>query len=341
MTTVRHGGAGLVLLLVSPTIHAYFLWQALVSIGYTIGLTWLLWHYMPGKGERAYFELASIQGIWRFAAGMSGIAVLVLVINQSDKIILSRMLPLGQFGLYVLAAMVAQSLLILANPYINAVFPRFTQLAAIGDRAGQSSLYHFTAQAITVSILVVGLIIVVYAREIVGLWTQNQATAELVAPVLRMLVAGNIFYISQATIFRLALAHGWTRLNIAQGTVVALVYIPTLVALTVRLGPLGAGWAWLALNVLTAPIFVFRAMKRLLPGEYLQWLGRDFLLPLLCATVPLVCVRPFVSPDTPQVVLLLAIAAVGFIAIIAASLAAPAVRAYVLAGVTYLAARAT
>src|ERR1017187_8921854 len=95
---------------VSPTIKAYFLWQALISIITVILFAGIVYRALPRAPRPARFSVPALMNIWRFAAGMVAITLLALLLTQVDKILLSRMLTLEAFGYYALAGVVASSL---------------------------------------------------------------------------------------------------------------------------------------------------------------------------------------------------------------------------------------
>src|SRR3989442_12275852 len=124
MATVRGLGAVGVLALISPTLEAFFLWHAVVSV-MTVGvLAAALYRALPSPPCAARFSWPALIGIWHFAAGMIAINFLALLLTQLDKIMLSRLLPLETFGYYVLAGMVVGVLSMLASPITTAFFPR-------------------------------------------------------------------------------------------------------------------------------------------------------------------------------------------------------------------------
>jgi O-antigen/teichoic acid export membrane protein len=133
MSTMRSAGAVLILWLVSPTIQAFFLWQIVVSAIHVFFLAMSLWRKLPPAEEKAVFQKLLLKGIWRFAAGMTGISTFVLILTQLDKIILSKLLSLEMFGYYMLASLVAASLVLLIVPVFNGVYPRFAQLVSLND----------------------------------------------------------------------------------------------------------------------------------------------------------------------------------------------------------------
>ena len=105
--TLRGLGAVGILAWVSPTIGAFFLWQGLLSI-LTLGiLAAFTYTSLPPIRHRARFSLQELRGVWRFAGGMLGITFLALLLTQVDKVLLSKLLSLTDYGYYTLAAAVA------------------------------------------------------------------------------------------------------------------------------------------------------------------------------------------------------------------------------------------
>jgi O-antigen/teichoic acid export membrane protein len=176
--------------LVSPTIQAFFLWQIIISAINVFLLALFLWRSLPHSENKAVFQKQLLKGIWRFTAGMSGIAIFSVILTQLDKVILSKMLTLEMFGYYTLAGVVAMSLYRLIGPVFSAIYPSFTQLVSIDDQDGLKRLYHKSCQFMSVLILPVAIVIALFSYEVILLWTQNQATAERTHLLVSILICG-------------------------------------------------------------------------------------------------------------------------------------------------------
>lgn len=107
LATLRWLGAVCVLAWVSPTIQAFFLWQCLSSVIAIITLALLTYNCIPENTTNAKFSWLILRGLRKFAGGMFSISVLALILTQVDKVILSRLLLLNEYGYYILAATVA------------------------------------------------------------------------------------------------------------------------------------------------------------------------------------------------------------------------------------------
>lgn len=68
--------------------------------------------------------------LWRFSRYIAGSSILTMVLTQSDKIVLSRFLPLDLFGLYVIAATLSQVPANFVRPYADRVlYPVYSRTA--------------------------------------------------------------------------------------------------------------------------------------------------------------------------------------------------------------------
>ncbi len=134
IATVRNFGAVVVIWQVSSTIEAFFAWQLAVSLAETVLTRFLLRRYLPIAPQSPHFRVRLLNDLWRFAAGITGISLLSVILTQLDKVILSKVLSLEAFAYYNLAWRVASGLYYLVSPINTAFFPRFAQLAAVDDK---------------------------------------------------------------------------------------------------------------------------------------------------------------------------------------------------------------
>lgn len=172
-STARGGGAVLILWLVSPTVEAFFSWQIVVAAVNVFVLAAFFWRMLPVVQNKPSFQRRLFLGVWKFAAGMSGITALAVILTQMDKVILSKMLSLKVFGYYMVASTVAMSLTRFTGPVMSAVYPRLTKLFSAEDEAGLSGLYHKSCQLMSILVLPVAVTVCLFSREILFVWTQS------------------------------------------------------------------------------------------------------------------------------------------------------------------------
>jgi len=285
MATLRAGGAVFVLMQISPTIDAFFIWQMLVSALTVAILAWKVHAVLPASGAAARFSWQQLSSIWRFAGGMMASTLLVLLLMQVDKIILSRLLTLEQFGYYSFASTVAAVLSLLTVPITQAYYPRFTQLATQEDTAPLTRLYHEAAQMIAVLLIPATFVIVLFGRSLLMMWTGDALLADRTAPLLSLLGIGMLLNGLMGIPYTLTLAYGWPGFAIRQNLVAVMLLIPAVLWAVPRYGAIGAAWVWVLLNagyLLIAAPYLYR---RLLTREMWRWYGRDVGLPFAAAAL--------------------------------------------------------
>jgi O-antigen/teichoic acid export membrane protein len=326
--TVGAAGAVLVLWLVSSKITAFFTWQLVVGIATWIVAGWMVHRALP-RGP-SLFNPALLKGLWGFAAGMSGIAVGGVILMQLDKWLLINLLPLGDYGHYVLAAVVANALYLVITPLFNSIFPRMTALSAQGDEDGLGRLYHSSAQYIATLALPIATVIALFSEDILRLWTQDPAIARSAAPIVSILVLGTALNGLMNVPYALQLAAGRTGLALKLVVFKLVLFGPAIVLLTLKFGAAGAATAWLLLNALYVVIGIPLTHASLLRGHGVTWFIRDVLPPAAAAfTVGALAyiLRP--SGDSP-VVILLFIGATSIVMLLTAGLSANEPRSWLI-----------
>jgi O-antigen/teichoic acid export membrane protein len=324
--TLRNVGAVAVLWFWSPTITAFLWWQVAVGAMQSLTLAFGFWRVLPGD-EVPRFRRTRLAEVAHFSAGMAAISAVSFLLAYSDRIILSRVLPLDQFGYYALAATAAAVLAPIVQSFFNAVFPRFSNLVAAAREAEVSALYHGATQWLTVCVAPAAAVLSLFAVDALRLWSGNVVLAETSGPILALLVIGVALNGLATVPYALQIANGWTRLTLVQNSIALLAMLPALCWLAPRFGGLGVAAAWIALNFAYLAIGVPLMHRRLLRGQFPAWLLRDVLPPAAAASGVALLAR-LAAPTIPRSAAGAAtLAAIGACSLLAAAVCAPAARA--------------
>ena len=285
ISTIRSLGTVLVLWLVSPTIYAFFLWQILMSITNLVLVIFYSWKYLPTSEHKASFNKDIIKSIWRFAAGISGISVLGIMLTQVDKIILSKLISLNDFGYYILASTVAGGIGRIGAPIFNGIYPKFTQLVASGNESELIRIYHKTCELVSVFVLPVAIIIALFSYDLLLLWTHNPLIAERSHLAVSILICGTALNCLMNAPYALQLAHGWVRLALLKNTISIIIFVPLIIYLTLKYGTTGAAFSWLILNIADFVFEINMMHTKLLRNEKWRWYLRDVSIPLAASVL--------------------------------------------------------
>jgi O-antigen/teichoic acid export membrane protein len=281
LATLRWGGAVLVLAWVSPNIKTFFLWQGGISLLSTGLFAMKIYSALPSCEQGGRFSRQTLLGLVRFSGGLTAIALLVLLLTQIDKIMLSSLLSLEFFGYYTLAATVGNALFHIIAPLTSAIYPRFTELVTHDDQVALAETYHRACQLMSVLIIPPALTLAFFAEPVLVLWTHNSRIAQEAAPIVVPLVLGTLCNGFMNLPYMLQLAHGWTGLTIRVNVVAVIIIVPAIMWATSRYGSVGAGYAWFALNAGYLLIDIPLMHRRLLPMEKWSWYLNDIGLPLI------------------------------------------------------------
>ncbi|NHA16050.1 lipopolysaccharide biosynthesis protein [Thioalkalivibrio sp. XN279] len=303
MATVRGFGAVGVLAWVSPTIQAFFIWQGVISIATLAALAWATYTTLPRGGRDGRFSLDALRGIRHFAGGMLGVTFLALLLTQIDKILLSRLLSLSEYGYYTVAALVAAGLYMLVGPIAQAWYPRLCELHARDDQVGLVKAYHQAAQLVSVTAGSAAIILILFAEPILRLWTQDPKLAVRVAPLLSLLALGNLLNGLMWIPYQTQLAHGWTSLAVRINLVAVLLVVPAILWATARYGPEGAAWAWVTLNAGYVLVGVHFMYRQILVREKRRWYVNDIVMPIAGALAAAMLIKGLLpSPESALMV---------------------------------------
>jgi O-antigen/teichoic acid export membrane protein len=321
-------GVILVLWLCSATIFAFALWQLISNAIYCLVARISLWHVLPPSQSQSqpHFRWQVFRDTWRYAAGMAGMAVISALLTQTDKLAVSKMLPLETFGYYALAGTLATVPLMLASPIALAVFPRLTGLVASEDFNGLTRLYHRTCALVAVGTIPAGVTAALFAGDLIGVWTGSTIIAHRAGLVASLLLGGQLLQALQSVPCCLALAHGSVKLNLQINIASVLLITPLLLLLIIKYGIVGAGSSWLIMNLCTLPPYIYFLHRRFLPGELQKWVLRDVMSPFLAAFPMIVLARLYLPLPLSRLLTLGEIGLVWSMSVVAAACTIPELR---------------
>jgi O-antigen/teichoic acid export membrane protein len=232
--------AGLALVaFVSPAIELFFAWQCACAAGQLAALRAMAWRALPRDAGPRRLMRRTLLDNWRFASGMTGISVATVILTQGDKIILSKLVSLEEFGYYSVALTVAAAVYIILIPLFSATLPRLSQLVAAGDEPALQRAFADASSLMNAALVPVAVFLMLYSNEVLLLWTGNHVIAERSAPLLSLLALGALCNGFMNIPFALQLARGNASLGLAISSALCLLLVPAIVLLTGRYGVVG------------------------------------------------------------------------------------------------------
>ena len=292
-TTLRHGG-GVAVLWWRPDPTWFFAVQALVTGGQTLATRATLWHMNGGAGLRApRVDWSLVTRLWRFSAGMAVTTLTGVLLANTDRLFLSKLLPASDLGKYALAWTAASFLQLGIQPFYRAYFPRFAQLYASGDADALRREYFQGCRIVAAFVIPFAAMGWAFAPELFRAWVGT--VDDTVVLVFRWLLVGigatGLMWLPAAY----QQAHGWTKLHAAMMLGALIAGLASLSWTIGRWGAAGATVVWVLHGLSDATLGLWLMHKRLLRGELGHWWLSVVVPPVLC-TAPVVVASRYFLP---------------------------------------------
>ncbi|MHB8424934.1 MAG: oligosaccharide flippase family protein [Gammaproteobacteria bacterium] len=325
--TLRGAGVLAVLYWVSPTIAAFMWWYAAMGACQSLVSATVLWRLLPsGTHKRPRFHPEELRATGRFAGGLVAITALSVAVTQLDRIVLSAMRPLVELGYFSLALSVAAGMGRMIQPMFNALYPRYSRLVSLGEDKALTYLYHLSNQYLAVMVAAISVVLMVFSRDVLYLWTGDAATAAKVAVPLSILVAGTALNGLMTLPYALQLAYGWTRLTAGANLVALILGIPFCIWAVGHYGIIGAACLWFGINLGFVAIGIPLMHRRYMRGEMGKWYLQDMLPPFIAAVAVGVLMRWLIPALSRNLQGILELILISGITLCAAAVSSPAMR---------------
>lgn len=328
LATLRWAGVLPVLVWIEASVGMFFLWQGLNSILSILVLARYTYSKLPVTERPGRFAMWELSNIKRFAGGMAVTTLLALMLTQIDKLLLSKLVSLEEFGYYTLAASVAAALGFLVAPIDSAVLPRMTEYLARSEEAAVSATYHAASQWLAVVLVPAALLMAVFSKPLLFAWTGDPALTEKAAPLLTLLALGTMCNGFMHVPYMAQLAYGWTGLAVRINLVAVSIIVPLILWSVPSYGVLAAAWIWLLLNAGYLLVGVHFMHRKILIAEKWQWYRNAVFIPLISTTFLMLLIYNVLGFPVNRLVIVAALIGIGLLSLVVVVLAIPASRHY-------------
>jgi O-antigen/teichoic acid export membrane protein len=296
--TTRIGMTMAAVVFVSRTVYAFLVAQALAN-----ALEVLLIGYAArrlaktaGNGE---FRWAVIRRVWRFAIGLMIAASVGTLAASTDKLLISRILPLSNLTYYSVCATATGALQVIYLAAAVSFFPRMSACWKRQERTELLRLYLVNLRMTVYLCLGPVLVLCFFSLEVLRLWTRSLEVATHASAVLPWLAAATLVNCAVAPAYNLLIAAGQTRVPlVVNGVSLALLWIggPFMVEAH---GLIGAAACYLALNLLSFLVYGEYCRRKIFQMDFVAyWWGFPVGLFLPAGTVGLLSKAFLPDPST-------------------------------------------
>ena len=243
---LRHLG-GVIVVSIWPTLTAYLIWQASIGLLETLSRAKLAWTTIGIMRSKLIWAPKELHPVWRSVAGMSGAVWLGALTIQMDKIVLSQMVSIEQFGYYVIAATIGVGVIQLIYPLLQVILPRAIELRAnsLALRNLYIKSYRFIGMMIVVGVLIFSLT----GKWLLLYWLSDSQVVDTVFPILAILLVGTALNAIYTIGYINWIVHEKVY-RIFQVNAIGLALSVTLITPLVNWhGTIGAAFGWVTMNL--------------------------------------------------------------------------------------------
>jgi O-antigen/teichoic acid export membrane protein len=306
---LRATGAVAVLVFLHAGVTGFFVWFATVTSLQALACAILLWRSVGGM-RGAAFDPGLLRGERRFAAMVSANAIVGVFLTQSDKLILSTVVPLSEFGYYTLAGTIVAGVWLLIAPLTTAVLPRLTELWARNDELTLGRVYSVASQTMAALLIPAVAILCLFPREVIFAWTGSAAAVQETALIVPLLAGAVLFHGLHGVPGQMQLAAGWPELIMYTNLASIVVLLPALFFAARRWGAPGAAMLSLVINACHLAVVIVMH-RRLLVSLRTRWWLVSVAAPLAAGFAVAFCARAIFVDDVSRPLLVVQLAAVG------------------------------
>ena len=313
----------------SPTVFfGYQVATALLELGV---LATVAYGSFPDTrtGARLPWAWTPLRSVLRFSLMIAFTSSVWVFVTQTDKLVLSRILPLADYGYFTLAVLVASGILIFSGPVGAALMPRMARLEAEGEHAQMIQVYRHATQLVAIVAGAASITVAFSAEALLWAWTGNAEIARQAAPVLVLYALGNGVLAVSAFPYYLQFAKGDMQFHVIGNAVFVVLLIPMVVWAASRFGGVGAGYVWLGMNLLAFVAWLPLVHWKFAPGLNRHWYAED--IALIVAPILLVgyIASLLLPPGGSRINQVADILLAGLVALLAGAAASSAARAKV------------
>lgn len=258
--------------------HIFFSYQLVIALFECLCVGWMAYQLTPpSNGQCIEWSWKLLGPQLKFSLAIAFTSSVWVLVTQTDKLLLSKVLSLADYGYFTVAVMLAGGISIVGGPVGNAVTPRMVHLQAQNNEPELIFLYRKATQMVIAVATPVALILTIFPAQVLWAWTGNSDLMYKAAPVLSLYAAGFGILVASAFPYCLQYAKGDLRIHFIGNIVYATVLVPLVFYAATNYGAVGAGWAWLISNGLGFLLITPLVHKRFAPGLHINWVLNDVL----------------------------------------------------------------
>ncbi|MFK2823433.1 lipopolysaccharide biosynthesis protein [Arcobacter sp. YIC-80] len=269
---------------ISQSPSSYFEYQLVIGIIELLVIHNKVYKIVPKSENFIMPSVIMLKKIMPFALGIAYTSGIWIVLTQIDKLLLSNILPLTEYGYFTLVAVIVSGMAVLSGPIGTAVQPRMTSLISTNKQDEVIRLYKKATQFVSVIGFATAGTVAVFSTELLYAWSGNMEAALWAGPVLFWYALGNGLLMVLAFQYYLQFAHGNLKYHIWGNTLFGFIQIIAMVIAVYTYSAIGVAITWFALQAIFLLVWPAYIHSKFAKGIHKEWMLKD-VLPAMVSTI--------------------------------------------------------
>lgn len=298
IASLRFVGVLPLLIFVGATPRIFFGFQFGVAVIELAVLVLYAYRLMPKipQSQLLLWDWTPLKPVIKFSMTIAFASSVWVLVTQTDKLVLSRILPLAEYGYFTLAVLVAGGVTVISGPISSVIMPRMSKLEAENDHVSLIHVYRQTTQLVAILAGAASITIFFCAEPLLWAWTGDRFLAHKAAPILILYALGNGILAVATFPFYLQYAKGDLRLHLIGNALFVVLLVPSIIWAASQYGGVGAGYVWLGMNLIAFVAWLPFVHHKFEPGLNLKWYAQDVLIITLTSTLAGYCLN-IITPN--------------------------------------------
>ena len=321
IATLRFPGVLLYMYYFGFTIKSFFVFQLVIALIEFIVLAAKSFQLLPKVSTQEFigWSIKPVKPLLGFALTIAVTSSIWVLVTQLDKLVLSGILPLSDYGYFTLAVLVAGGVLQLSAPISGPIMPRLARLHAEAKYKQMVQTYLDATQFIAVIVVTSGIVLAGLAKPVLYAWTGDIELTIKTAPVLILYALGNALLSLVAFPYYLQYAKGNLKYHFIGNLVLIIFLIPSVIWAAKKYGAVGAGWIWLITQAIYLIFWVSYVHRKIEPNINVVWF-KSFLPSLISVSLFMLLISNWVDYSGDRRIILLKIIVVSTLSVVIAML---------------------
>lgn len=285
VSTLRFPVAYLISIISESSIVDYFAFQLAVAIFELVIFSIQAHRSLPREeAVGKALEKSHLRTLIKFSISVSLVGLLNTSLTQADKLILSKTLPLSEYGDFTLIMVVAGGVIILGGPISSAIIPRLSRLYAQRKNYQLYRLYCDSTLLSATLVFSVGSFFSAMSSQFLFAWTGDMSFAKRMCSILSIYSMANAIYVASSFPHYLQFSHGKMKVQTYYSAGSALILLPALFWSSIKYGAAGASVMWLIYTASGFFVITKFTHRKHLRIKNATWI-RNYITPPLVAAI--------------------------------------------------------